>query len=536
MRLGVPREVESGERRVGATPNTVARLQKLGFEVAIERGAGVDAGYPDAFYEEAGCVLLDQGELWETSDIIIKILAPQELPDGRHEADLIREGAMLISFIWPAQNPELLERLNARSVTCFALDSVPRITRAQKCDALSSMANLAGYRAVIEAAHHFGRLFTGQVTAAGKVPPAKVLVIGAGVAGLAAIGAARSLGAIVRAFDTRPAVKEQVESMGADFLELDFEEDGDGGGGYAKVMSEAFIRAEMALFAEQAREVDIIITTALIPGRPAPKLVDTAMVESMTPGSVVVDLAAQNGGNCELTVPHESINHKGISIVGFTDLVSRMATQASQLVGTNIFHLLDELTDPVTEEAPGPNINVNLDDEMLRGALVSHKGEVMWPPPKRPEPIAPAKKPAVEVAPPTPARVKSKKKSHGGHGGGGSSDGKANNIILGVLGVLLLGVGLGAPDGFLGHLTVFVLACFTGWLVVWSVAPALHTPLMSVTNAISGIILIAGMVQLASPTISAASVLGAIAVLVATINVAGGFLVTRRMLKMFHRT
>ncbi|NER82814.1 MAG: Re/Si-specific NAD(P)(+) transhydrogenase subunit alpha, partial [Leptolyngbya sp. SIO1D8] len=345
MRLGIPREIAAGERRVAATPDTAKKLQKLGFEVWIEAGAGVAASFPDSAYEAVGCqIVSDTAHLWESADIVLKVRAPQWNPDlDRDETDLLRQAGTLISFIWPAQNPALLEKLTQRKATALAMDSVPRITRAQKLDALSSMSNLAGYRAVIEAAHQFGRGFTGQITAAGKIPPCKVLVIGAGVAGLAAIGAARGLGAAVRAFDTRPVVKEQVQSMGAEFLELDFSEEGEGSGGYAKVMSPAFIAAEMALFAEQAKEVDIIITTALVPGKKAPHLVTQEMVEAMKPGSVIVDLAAEQGGNCELTRPDEISDHHGVKIIGLTDLASRMANQDSQLYGTNLVHLLSDL-------------------------------------------------------------------------------------------------------------------------------------------------------------------------------------------------
>ena len=384
-------------------------------------------------------------------------------------------------------------------------------------DALSSMANIAGYRSVIEAASFFGRFFTGQMTAAGKVPPAKVLVIGAGVAGLAAIGAARSLGAIVRAFDTRPEVKDQVKSMGAEFLELDFEEDGTGEGGYAKVMSPEFIKAEMELFAKQAKDVDIIITTALVPGRPAPNLLPRDVAERMKPGSVIVDLAAESGGNCELTKPGEVITEKGITIIGYIDLPSRLAPTASQLYGSNLYHLLADM-------GGAKSWHIDLEDEVVRGALVLLDGELMWPPPKKDPPPVPQPKPP-SVLPPSLAPTAPEPKQKSGTG----------SAVLLVLAIVFAALGFVAPAGFLSHLTVFVLACFVGWQVVWNVTPALHTPLMSVTNAISGIIIVGGMLQISGPTTSPVTILGAIAVLIATINIAGGFLVTQRMLKMFQK-
>jgi NAD(P) transhydrogenase subunit alpha len=433
---------------------------------------------------------------------------------GKHEVDLLSPGATLVSFIWPGANAELLERLTARRVTVLAMDQVPRVTRAQKMDALSSMANIAGYRAIIEAASFFGRFFTGQMTAAGKVPPAKVLVIGAGVAGLSAIGTARGLGAIVRAFDTRPAVKEQVESMGAEFLELSFAEDGTGQGGYAKTMSAEFIAAEMALFKEQARQVDIIVTTALIPGKPAPRLLTAEIVREMHPGSVIVDLAAEAGGNCEYTKPGQVVVEHGVTVIGYMDLPSRLAPTASQLYGTNLCHLLSDM-------GGGKAWRVNLEDEVVRGALVVHEGKLVWPAPRKDAPAnaaAPGKAPAPAVAAPV-----KKKSSVGG------------TLAALVGGGVLIALGLVAPPAFIAHLSVFVLACFIGWQVVWNVTPALHTPLMSVTNAISGIILIGGMLQVSGPPTSMVTLLAALAVLLAMINVAGGFLVTQRMLAMFKR-
>lgn len=514
--VGIPKEIFPGECRVAATPDTAKRLQKLGFEVWVESGAGAAASFTDAAYEQVGCTIVaDTAQLWQDVDLILKVRPPAQHPDlDRHETELLREGGTLISFLWPAQNAELLEKLGDRKATAIAMDAVPRISRAQKMDALSSMANIAGYRAVIEAANQFGRFFTGQITAAGKVPPCKVLVIGAGVAGLAAIGAAKSLGAVVRAFDTRPVVKEQVESMGAEFLELEFEEDGTGSGGYAKVMSKEFIEAEMALFAEQAQDVDIIITTALIPGKPAPCLITTAMVESMKAGSVIVDLAAEQGGNCEVTRPNEIYDYKGVKIIGLTDLPSRMASQSSQLYGTNLCHLLSDM-------GGSGEYRVDFEDEVVRGALILHEGEVTWPAPKPVNP-SPATAPTQAAV---PAAVADKAET--------SQGGTPIWFILGAL--ALLGIGLGAPPSFLSHFTVFVLACFVGWQLIWNVTPALHTPLMSVTNAISGIIIIGGMLQISGPLTSPTTILGAIAILVGTINISGGFLVTQRMLQMFRK-
>ena len=517
-KIGIPNEVHPGENRVAATPETAKVLQKMGFEVLVECGAGADASYSDAAYEQAGCKLISQAEtLWAEADIVMKVRPPEMHPIlGCHEAELLNEGGTLISFLWPAQNAELLEKLAARKATALSMDAIPRISRAQKMDALSSMANIAGYRAVIEAANNFGRLFTGQITAAGKMPPAKVLVIGAGVAGLAAIGAARGLGAVVRAFDTRPVVKEQVESLGGEFLELEFEEDGTGSGGYAKVMSKEFIEAEMALFLEQAKEVDIIITTALIPGKKAPLLITRQMVEAMKDGSVVVDMAAEQGGNCEVTKPNEIYRYDGVTIVGLTDLPSRMASQSSQLYGTNLCHLLKDM-------GGSDEYKVDFEDEVVRGALILHEGEVTWPPPQISQPSPPPKPaPAPPPAAVQPTEAKAEKRSSG-------------MLWLILVGLALVGIGVGAPQSFLSHFTVFVLACFVGWQVIWNVKPALHTPLMSVTNAISGIIIIGGMLQISGAPTSATTILGAIAILVGTINISGGFLVTQRMLQMFRK-
>ena len=511
MKIGVPKEIHVDERRVATTPVVAAELIKLGFSVVVEKDAGIAASFSNESYEEAGCEIVASSEdLWSQSDLILKVRAPEGDEVGR-----LRAGQTLISFIWPAQNPELLQQLTNSGANVIAMDSVPRISRAQKMDALSSMANIGGYRAIVEAAQHFGRFFTGQITAAGKIPPAKVLVIGAGVAGLAAIGAAKSMGAIVRAFDTRPEVKEQVESMDAEFLMLDFDddEDGAGEGGYAKTMSEEFIKAEMALFAEQAEDVDIIVTTALIPGKPAPRLITAEMVRSMKDGSVIVDLAAEQGGNCELTERDQVVVRHGVSIIGYTDLPSRLATQASQLYATNLRHLVTELT----PEKDG-NIVVNMDDEVIRGATVCKEGATTWPPPA-PKLFAP---PPQAEPKPMPEAV-AKKPSVAGP-----------IIMIVVASLALLGLGAVAPREFMAHFTVFVLACFVGYMVIWNVSPALHTPLMSVTNAISSIIVIGALIQISSSD-SLIMWVAAATVLITSINIAGGFAVTRRMLEMFRK-
>lgn len=518
LKIGVPKELKAGERRVSTTPETVGKLKKLGFEVMVEPGAGQLANFADGDYERAGAVIAkDAASLWTAADIILKINVPTE-----GEVAMLAPGKVLASFIGPAQNADLLKRLAAQQVSTIGLESIPRISRAQKMDVLSSMANIAGYRAVIESANLFGRFFTGQITAAGKVPPAKVLVIGAGVAGLAAIGTAKGLGAIVRAFDTRPATKEQVESMGAEFLMLEFEEDGTGEGGYAKPMSKEFIDAEMALFAEQAKQVDIIITTALIPGRPAPKLITKEMVESMRPGSVIVDLASEQGGNCEFTEPGAVVVRHGVHIVGYTDLPSRLATQASQLLGTNLVHLLTDMT------KGGKEFRVDLEDEVIRGALITHRGEVTWPAPA-PKVVAASPSP-----PPSAAKVKS-----AGHGAKTPeqqkhSDRRANWFLLGFA-LIFFYLGQNAPSSFLSHFSIFILSIIIGWQVVWNVTPALHTPLMSVTNAISGIIIIGAIVQMTEVITGLPLILALIAAVLASVNIAGGFLVTNRMLKMFQK-
>ncbi len=520
MKIGVPKEVHEGERRVATTPQVAQQLQKLGFTVAIESGAGAAANYTDDAYREAGVeIVKDARLLWAESDIVLKVRPPETHPLCGDEVALMREGGNLISFIWPAQHPDLLEKFTAKKATVLAMDCIPRISRAQKMDALSSMANCAGYRAVIEAAEHFGSFFTGQVTAAGKIPPAKILIIGAGVAGLAAIGTAVSMGAIVRAFDVRPEVRDQVESLGAEFLQVEMEgESGTGTGGYAKEMSEEFIRKEMEIFANQAREVDIIITTALIPGKPAPKLITAEMVESMKEGSVIVDLAAEQGGNCELTEAGTVVRKHGVTIIGYTDLPSRMPTTSSQLYATNLRHLLTELC----PEKDGI-IHVNMDDVVIRGATVVKDGKITWPPP--PIPVSKEEKKPAAPPPEAPAPEEAKKKI------------PTEWVTLGLMalaGVAMYGLGLVAPPEFLAHFTVFVLACFVGYMVIWNVTPALHTPLMSVTNAISGIIVIGALLQVSSPGI-VLKFLAFVAILIASVNIFGGFWVTQRMLGMFKK-
>ncbi len=511
MQIGVPKEILTGETRVAATPKTVEQLLKLGFDVSVESSAGLLASFDDAAFEAAGASVVSTEEVWN-ADLILKVNAPSD-----KEIDALKEGASLVSFIWPAQNPELMEKLSSKNINVMAMDAVPRISRAQALDALSSMANIAGYRAVVEAAHEFGRFFTGQITAAGKVPPAKVLVAGAGVAGLAAIGAAGSLGAIVRAFDVRPEVKEQVESMGAEFLEVDFQEDSGSGDGYAKEMSDEFNKKAAELYAEQAKDVDIIVTTALIPGRPAPTLITKEMVDSMKAGSVIVDLAAANGGNCEYTVADQVVTtENGVKIVGYTDMVGRLPTQSSQLYATNIVNLLKLLT----KEKDG-NINIDFEDVVLRGVTVVKEGEITWPAP----PIQVSAQPQ-----PEPAQVQSQPEP------------KIEKPTSPIKKLVALAAGVGAfawiasvaPAAFLSHFTVFVLACVVGYYVVWNVTHALHTPLMSVTNAISGIIIVGALLQIGQGN-AFVSFLAFIAVLIASINIFGGFTVTKRMLEMFRK-
>ncbi|MGR3808750.1 Re/Si-specific NAD(P)(+) transhydrogenase subunit alpha [Pasteurella testudinis] len=509
MRIGVPRELLDNESRVAATPKTVQQILKLGFEVVVEHDAGFKASFEDEAFTEAGATVGTASDVWN-SDIIFKVNAPTD-----DEIAQIKEGATLVSFIWPAQNPELVEKLSAKKINVLGMESVPRISRAQALDALSSMANIAGYRAVVEAAHEFGSFFTGQITAAGKVPPAKVLVIGAGVAGLAAIGAANSLGAIVRAFDSRPEVKEQVQSMGASFLEIDFKEEGGSGDGYAKVMSDEFNRRALALYAEQAKEVDIIITTALIPGKPAPRLITKEMVESMKPGSVIVDLAAATGGNCELTKAGEVvITDNQVKIIGYTDLPSRLPTQSSQLYGTNLVNLLKLLC----KEKDG-NINIDFDDVILRGVTIVRGGEVTWPAP----PIQVSAQPQQKAAAAPVAKKEEKP----------TNPAVKYGVMAGAA-IAFLWLASVAPAAFLSHFTVFVLACVVGYYVVWNVSHALHTPLMAVTNAISGIIIVGALLQIGHGN-GVVTFLSFIAVLVASINIFGGFKVTQRMLAMFRK-
>ena len=526
LNIGVPRETYAGEKRVATVPEVVEKLIKLGFTVTVESGAGAAANFDDASYRAAGAAIApDAAALWGSADAIYKVRAPSAA-----EIDLMKPGSTLVSFVWPAQNPALMQALADRKLTVLAMDAVPRVSRAQKLDALSSMANIAGYRAVIEAAHHFGRFFTGQITAAGKVPPAKVFVIGAGVAGLSALGTAVGLGAIVRSNDTRPEVADQVKSMGAEFVPVDYQEEGTGVGGYAKVMSEGYQKAQLAVFAKQAAEVDIIVTTALIPGKPAPKLITAEMVRSMRPGSVIVDLAAEQGGNCEFTVPGEVVVREGVTIIGYTDLPSRLAKQASTLYATNLLRLTEELC-----KAKDGRLNVNFDDEVIRGTTVIKEGAVTWPPPA-PKPVAaPAQPKAAAAAAPVV------KKS--GHGHVEPMAARTLAVLLAVGAGLFALIGAFAPPSFLQHFTVFVLACFVGYMVVWNVTPALHTPLMSVTNAISSIIAVGALVQVSPPVGFAgagrpsALILGlsVVALALTAINMFGGFAVTRRMLAMFRK-
>src|SRR5690348_13798510 len=485
--IGVPRETAPGEKRVATVPEVVERLVKLGFRVAVQSGAGDAAKFSDESYRAAGAEIIPEAEqLWVTADIVFKVRPP-----GLDEVVMLREGATVVSDLWPAQHPVLMDALAAKQATVLAMDSVPRISRAQKLDALSSMANIAGYRAIIEAAHHFGRFFTGQITAAGKVPPARVFVIGAGVAGLAAIGAAAGLGAIVRANDTRPEVADQIKSLGGEYVGVEYQEEGTGVGGYAKVMSEGYQRAQREVFARQAKEVDVIITTALIPGKPAPKLITAEMVQSMKPGSVIVDLAAEQGGNCELTEPGKVVVRHGVTIIGYTDLPSRLATQSSTLYATNLFRLMEELC----KKKDGV-FDVNMEDEVIRGTTVIKDGTITWPPPAPKLSAAPAKPPA-KAAP-----AAAEKKGHG-HGAGAPMPAGRLAAMFAAAAVVFALIGAYAPAAFLGHFTVFVLAVFVGYMVVWNVTPALHTPLMSVTNAISSIIIIGALIQIAPPAVAA---------------------------------
>ncbi|MEY8878024.1 MAG: Re/Si-specific NAD(P)(+) transhydrogenase subunit alpha [Leptothrix sp. (in: b-proteobacteria)] len=524
--IGVPKETAAGEKRVATVPDVVEKLIKLGFSVAVQSGAGDAANFADDTYRAVGAEVIDgAAELLGRADIVFKARVP-----STDEVNLMRHGATLIGFIWPAQNPELMQLMASRGLTVLAIDALPRqLSRAQKMDALTSMAGISGYRAVIEAANAFGRFFNGQITAAGKIPPAKVFIAGAGVAGLAAIGTAANLGAIVRANDTRAEVADQVVSLGGEFVKVDYEEEGSGGGGYAKVMSEGFLQAQREMYAKQARESDIIITTALIPGRPAPKLITAEMVRSMKPGSVIVDMAGEQGGNCELTVPGDAVVRHGVTIIGYTDLVSRLAKQSSTLYSTNLLRVTEELC-----KAKDGQLNVNFDDDAIRGLTVVKAGEITWPAPPLKLP-APAAKPKPVAAPAA--------KSHGHGGASAPMSAKSLATVFGVGALAFLVVGLYAPASFLAHFTVFVLACFIGYMVVWNVTPSLHTPLMSVTNAISSIIAIGALVQVAPPITGgavdrdSALILGlaVFALALTAVNMFGGFAVTRRMLAMFRK-
>ncbi len=520
MRVGTVQETAKSEARIAITPDSTKRIIKLGYDVAIEVGAGKAAGFEDKLYEEAGAKVVSSAEeLWDTSDIIVKV----NPPSSEQTSELI-EGKTVISFVYPQERTDLLELCAEKKVSLMAMDMVPRISRAQKMDALSSMANIAGYRAVIEAGNNFGRFFTGQVTAAGKVPPAQVLVIGAGVAGLSAIGTSVSLGAIVKAFDVRPEVAEQIESMGAGFLFLDFEEDASGSGGYAKPSSPEFREKQLELFRKVAPETDIVITTALIPGVGAPKLWLADMVEAMKPGSVIIDLAAEKGGNCDLTQPGKKIvTDNKVTVVGYTDFPSRMATQSSLLYATNIFHLLSDLT-PEKNGIP----YFNMEDDVIRGSTVTHNGEITYPPP-------PPKIQAIAVQPKTATKELTPEEKRQSELNKFRKDTKLQVSILVAGGIVTALLGLVAPVSFMQHFVVFVLSCFVGYQVIWNVSHSLHTPLMSVTNAISGIIIIGAILQIGTLN-TTILILSGISLLIATINIVGGFYVTRRMLAMFQRS
>ncbi|MEH6644154.1 Re/Si-specific NAD(P)(+) transhydrogenase subunit alpha [Sulfitobacter sp.] len=524
MKIGTPKEVFEGERRVAMTPDSALQLQKLGHECLIETGAGAASGFDDASYTDAGVtVVKTAAALWKEADVVAKVRVPNTT-----EMKKLREGQTLVSFFSPVADKAKMKAAAKKGATVVAMEMIPRISRAQKMDALSSMANIAGYRAVIEAGNNFGRFFTGQITAAGKVPPAKVLVVGAGVAGLAAIGTATSLGAITLAFDVRPEVAEQVESMGAEFVYLDFEEeqtDGAATGGYASVSSPEFREAQLAKFRELAPEVDIVITTALIPNREAPELWTEDMVAAMKPGSVIVDLAAEKGGNCKLTVMDEKIvTENGVTIVGYTDFPSRMSAQASTLYSTNIRHLMTDLT----PEKDGV-INHNMEDDVIRGATIAHANAVTFPPP-------PPKVAAIAAAPKKPAvKELTAEEKRAVETAAFKAQTKNQAILLGVGGALLLAVGLVAPASFMQHFIVFVLSVFIGFQVIWGVAHSLHTPLMAVTNAISSIIILGALMQIGSASFLVI-LLAALSLFMCGINIFGGFLVTRRMLAMFQKS
>ena len=505
MKIGVLKENKENEKRVAITPSSISKIKKLGYDIFIEEDAGLLSNFENLLYQEAGATISSTADVY-SCDIILKINKPTE-----DEINKLSSKQTLISFFSPAVNQSSLKLCKKDEINVLSMDSVPRISRAQKMDALSSMANVAGSRAVIEAAHCFGRFFGGQITAAGKINPAKILIIGAGVAGLSAIGTATSLGAIVKAFDTRPEVKEQVESLGAEFLTVNLDEDGSSSDGYAKIMSDEFIAAEMALFKEQAAEVDVIITTALIPGKEAPKLITKEMVEVMKPGSVIVDLASQQGGNCELCEKDKIVNFNGVNIIGFTDLPSRLPSQSSELYSNNLYHILDELT-----PNKDGNININMDDDVIRGMTIVNKGSITYPPPK------------IEVSVST--KKEEKKIEHA------AEPVKKKTTVLPALIALssLFFVGAFAPASFMSHFTVFVLSCFVGYMVIWNVTASLHTPLMSVTNAVSSIIIIGAITQI-STTDTLSLILSGVAVFIASINIFGGFAVTKRMLGMFRK-
>ena len=522
LKIGTPREVIKGEARVAMTPDSARLLQKLGYECAIESKAGEAAGFPDAAYKEAGVeIIKTAAALWKAADIVTKVRPPTET-----ELKRMKKGQTLISFFDPGANKKGLELAAEKGANVIAMEMVPRISRAQKMDALSSMANIAGYRAVIEAADNFPRFLNGQITAAGKVPPAKVLVVGAGVAGLAAIGTAVSLGAIVYAFDVRPEVAEQVESMGAEFVYLDFQDDQDGAetGGYAKPSSPEFREAQLAKFREIAPDMDIVVTTALIPNREAPELWTEDMVASMKRGSVIVDLAAEKGGNCKLTVKDEKITTKnGVTIIGYTDFPSRMASQASSLYATNIRHMLEDLT----PNKDGQIVH-DMEDDVIRSATVAYEGKITFPPP-------PLKVQAIASKKPAAAPEKTAEEIAAEEAAAMKKAGRQQTLLLIVGAILMLAIGKYAPPAFMQHFIVFVLAVFVGFQVIWGVAHALHTPLMAVTNAISGIIILGALLQLGTGS-ALVTILAGISVLIATINIVGGFMVTRRMLQMFQKS
>lgn len=524
MKIGSPKEIFAGEARVAMTPDSATQLKKLGYDCVIETGAGLSAGFSDDAYRAAGVeVASSAAELWASADVIAKVRPPES-----SEVSQLSSGKTLISFFYPAQNKDLLEQARTTGANVIAMDMVPRISRAQKMDALSSMANIAGYRAVIEAGNNFGRFFTGQVTAAGKIPPAKVLVIGAGVAGLAAVGTSVSLGAITYAFDVRPEVAEQIESMGANFVFLDFAgpaQDGAATGGYAAPSSPEFREAQLKKFREIAPEIDIVISTALIPGRDAPKLWLADMVAAMKPGSVIVDLAAERGGNCDLTVADKKIvSPNGVTVIGYTDFPSRMAAQASTLYSTNIRHMMTDLT-----PAKDGKIVHNMEDDVIRGATITHQGAITFPPPPPKVQAIAAAKPKEKVKELTPEEKRAKEVA-------AFKEQTRNQVALLVgSGALILLAGLFAPASFMSHFIVFVLSCFVGFQVIWNVSHSLHTPLMAVTNAISSIIILGALMQIGSGSYLVI-VLAALSVFMAGINIFGGFMVTRRMLAMFQKS